>query len=65
MFIETVMTGSGVMPEPLSFSSIPTAVPELLYTGTTTAEWHFPSGVPDERFVLVGVEVNATFHHIQ
>jgi hypothetical protein len=28
------------------------AVPELLYTGTTTAEWHFP-------------QENATFHYPQ
>jgi hypothetical protein len=37
------------------------AVSEWLYPEAKFLKWRFPAGVPDERFLLVGVEVNATF----
>jgi hypothetical protein len=38
------------------------AVSESLYPEVTSLKWRFLSGVPNERFLLVGVEVNATFY---
>jgi hypothetical protein len=38
------------------------AVSEWLYPEATSLKWRFPAGVPSERSLLVGVEVNATFH---
>jgi hypothetical protein len=36
------------------------AVLQLLYTKATAAEWLFPLRGPNERILLVGVEVKAT-----